>query len=213
MELVYLGHASFLLRHKNVRLVTDPFGEAVGFAQAKVEAEVVTISHSHFDHNDLSRVEGNPVVFRGPGEYEVKGLSLTGLASWHDDQAGKERGSNTIFLIDIDEMRLAHLGDLGHNLTEQQLEAMDGVEVLLVPVGGTFTLGPAEAAALVRKISPSIVVPMHYKTKRHSQKFAQLLGVEEFISQMQLQPQYEKKLSLTKSELPEETKLYILEER
>jgi len=211
MEITYLGHSSFLLRRKQVKLLTDPFSNSVGFKLKKQKVDVVTISHDHEDHNDLSQIEGNPLVIAGPGEYEIHGVMIEGFNSFHDNSLGKERGKNTIYVIDMGEMRLVHLGDLGHQLTQEELDVLDGVDVLMAPVGGSVTLEPEEMVKLIKKINPSIVIPMHYKTGGHSRSFDKLIGVEEFVKLMEMVPKNQKKLKIKKSELPEEMELVILE--
>ena len=211
MEIIYLGHSAFLFKHKQVRVVTDPVGQAAGFKQIKTEADVVTISHDHFDHNDLSLIEGEPMIINGPGEYEVKGVYITGIQSFHDNKQGKERGRNTLYTFDIDDLRICHLGDLGDKLTDKNLENLDGVDVLLVPVGGGFSLSPSLAMEVIKQVGPSVVIPMHFKTTEHNDKFAKLSGVEEFIKISNLEPRREKKLSLKKIDLAEETELVVLD--
>jgi len=214
MEISYLGHASFLLRHKSVRLLCDPFDKRVGFSQAKIKVEIVTISHDHHDHSERGMLEGEPMVIEGPGEYEIKEVSITGIASWHDDKKGELRGKNTIYTIDMDELRLCHLGDLGHKLNDKQLDLMDGVDVLMIPVGGNYTLGPKEALEVIKQIGPSVVLPMHYKTKEHNQKaFGKLVTVDKFLKQADLKAKKEKKLTLKKLDLPEEMEIVVLERR
>jgi L-ascorbate metabolism protein UlaG (beta-lactamase superfamily) len=212
MEINYLGHSTFYLKNKEVKLICDPAGEAAGFKQAKLSADIVTISHNqHEDHDDLSMITGDPMIISGPGEYEIKGVSIVGLATWHDEAEGKDRGKNTIYIIDMDDLRIAHLGDLGHKLSEKQAETLDGVDVLIVPVGGVYSLNPETAWKVVRQINPSVVIPMHYKTSEHGPVFAKLSGVEDFVKVSGLEPKKETKLFLKASELPEELELVVLD--
>lgn len=213
MEIVYLGHASFLLKSKLAKVVTDPFLKKVGFKFPKVEADLVTVSHDHFDHSNVEGVGGNPMVIQGPGEYEVKGVSVFGIQSFHDESQGKDRGKNTVYLIEAEEIRICHLGDLGTKLTDKQIELLDGVDVLMVPVGGNFSLDAATAWEITKQIGPSIVIPMLYKTKQHSKEFDKLAGVEEFVQQAGLEPRKENKLVVNKLSLAEETELVVLEKK
>ncbi|MDP4031216.1 MAG: MBL fold metallo-hydrolase [Candidatus Beckwithbacteria bacterium] len=213
MEISLLGHSSFLLKIKAAKLVTDPFGKAPGFLQVKSEADVVTISHNHHDHDDLSQISGTPVVIDGPGEYEVKGFSITGLASWHDDQGGKLRGANTVYLIEAEDMKLVHLGDQGTALNESQLAVLEGVDILFVPVGGVFSLDAQAAWKVVQSLSPRLIIPMHYQTKEHNRDFGKLATVDDFIKTVGLEPRKETKLVVSKLILPEETELVILERK
>lgn len=211
MEIIPLGHSSFLIKTKTGKLVLDPVGKAAGFTSPKTEADAVAISHDHFDHNDLSQIGGAPLVISGPGEYEIKGFSLTGIPSWHDDQQGKLRGKNTIYLIEAEDIRLCHLGDQGAPLTDAQAELLEGVDVLFTPVGGVHSLDAQTAWQVTQALSPRLVIPMHYKTAQHSRDFAQLAGVDAFIQEAGLEPRREKKLPVNKLNLPEETELVILE--
>jgi L-ascorbate metabolism protein UlaG (beta-lactamase superfamily) len=212
MEINYLGHSTFYLKNKEVKLICDPAGEAAGFKQAKLSADIVTISHNqHEDHDDLSMITGDPMIISGPGEYEIKGVSIVGLATWHDEAEGKDRGKNTIYIIDMDDLRIAHLGDLGHQLSDKKLEVLDGVDILLVPVGGVFSLDAQTAWKVVKQISPSIVIPMHFLTREHSSTFAKLSPVEDFVKVSGLEAKKEAKLTVKESELPEEMELVVLD--
>ncbi len=220
MEIIYLGHSCFLLKNREVKVVLDPFADSVGFKQAKIAADIVTISHDHKDHNDLSLVTGElastslslggPMVINGPGEYEIKQVSITGISSFHDKNKGKDRGKNTMYVVDIDDIRVAHLGDLGHKLDDKQLEELDGVDVLLVPVGGEFTIDSKEAQEVIGQVGASIVIPMHYKTSQHSKAFGKLAPVEDFVKVIGKEVKKEDKLKLKKLDLPEEMEVYIL---
>jgi len=214
MDVAYLGHASFLLRYKSVRVVCDPFNKEVGFSPVKVRADIVTVSHEHGDHNQLSGVEGEPMVIRGPGEYEIKEVSITGIQTFHDDKEGSLRGKNTSYAIDIDDLRVCHLGDLGHRLEERHLNLMDGVDILMVPVGGVYILDSKEALEVIKQIGPSVVIPMHFKTREHDKKiFGKLATVEEFIKESGMEARREKKLTVKKLDLPEEMEIIVLERK
>ena len=211
MDITYLGHSCFLLRHKSVKVITDPFDKSVGIKQVKTEADIVTISHDHGDHSGLKMVTGKPMVIRGPGEYEIKGVSITGMQTFHDEEEGALRGKNTVYTIDIDEMRICHLGDLGHKLSDKQLEDLDGIDVLMVPVGGNTSLEPKTAMAVIRQISPSIAIPMHYRTKEHNQVWKKKVTLEDFLKISGMEAKKTKKLTVTKLDLPEEMELVVLE--
>lgn len=214
MDITYLGHASFRLKGKNATLVTDPFeSSAVGLKFPKHTAcDIVTVSHGHPDHNAISQLEGNPFVIDGPGEYEIKGVGIIGIGSYHDAQKGAERGKNTIYHIDIDGVRIVHLGDLGHTLSSAEVDALGEVDVLLVPVGGVYTITAAEAAQVVNDIEPDITIPMHFNTPEHDPKtFKDLEPVHAFLKIMGkegLEPAA--KVSVTKDKLPEERQVIVL---
>jgi len=181
MLITYLGHSCFKIKTKEVTLVTDPFDKSVGINPKKTRADIVTISHQHHDHNNLGMIEDNPLVFDSPGEYESRGIFIYGFASFHDKHEGQERGPNTIFLIESEGLRICHLGDLGHLLSGKLIDELNGVDVLMVPVGGVYTINAKEAEEIVSKIEPSIVIPMHYWTPKCSFKLAK---VDEFIRNM-----------------------------
>ena len=215
MDITYLGHASFRIRGKSATVVTDPYdSDMIGMKYPKhTQADIVTVSHDHPDHNAIANIEGTPFVVRGPGEYEVKGVGVVGISVFHDDEKGAQRGKNTIYRIEVDGVSIVHLGDLGHTLTSAQVDELDGVNVLMVPVGGFFTIDPTKAVAVVNDIEPSIVIPMHYgRPELDQQKFAQLAPVSAFLKELGKQdvtPQ--SKLTVTKDKLPAEMQVVVLE--
>jgi len=217
MDITYLGHSAFKLKGKDAVVVTDPFDKKlVGFAMPQSSADIVTISHEHEDHNAWKQVGGTarrqePYVIRAPGEYEVNGVGVFGWRSFHDAQEGAERGVNTIYSIVMDGVRIVHLGDLGAVIEDDLIEGLGTVDVLLTPVGGRYSLGPKEAAIVMEKLSPSLVIPMHYKTPEHGSEFAELFGVEDFLKAMgivDLQPV--DKLKVTGDSLPEQPQVVLL---
>lgn len=209
MEIIHLGHASFKIRGKQVSLVTDPFSPAMtGLKFPKVEADIVTISHSHDDHNQASLVSGTPQIFSGPGEYETKGVKILGVSTFHDALQGSERGQNTVYQIKMDGLTLIHLGDLGHKLETREVEALNGVDILIVPVGGVYTLDGKGAAQVVGQLEPRIVIPMHYQVT--GLRFG-LEAVDKFLREMgkeEIKPQ--PKLVISKDKLPEELEVVVL---
>lgn len=219
MEIYPLGHASFRIKGKNASVVTDPYNpKMVGLAFPKhTIADVVVISHAHEDHNFVSLVEDPPgsskVVVSGPGEYEIKGIDIVGIATYHDNKDGQERGSNTIYKIDIDGIVVVHLGDLGHKLSEEQVDLLNSVDVLLIPTGGVYTIDAKTAVDIVAQLEPSIVIPIHYqRDKLNQQIFAGLTPVTAFLKEMgQEQVTPLPKLKVTKDSLPEETQIVVLE--
>lgn len=215
MEISYLGHSSFKIKGKETTIITDPFSsDFVGLKFPKVEADIVTVSHNHKDHNFIQAVEGAPFIIDSPGEYEVKGISIFGYPSFHDSKSGAERGINNIFLIEIDGINICHLGDLGVKLTDKIVEEISIADILLVPVGGITTIGPEEAVEVIKQIEPLIVIPMHFKVEGMDENFSKFSGVEQFLKEMGVE-NAEKldKLSITKDKLPEETKVVVLERK
>lgn len=218
MEITWLGHSSFRLKGKNGAVVTDPFDSSmVGFKFPKTTADIVTISHDHNDHNQKEKISGNPKppkVISGPGEYEIGGISIFGIASYHDDNLGQERGTNTIYVITLDNIRICHLGDLGHKLTQDHLSQIGQVDIALVPVGGVFTIDPGQAQEVVASMEPKVVIPMHFKVNAVSeQNFGKLATVDQFIKEMGLEPLRVEKYSVSQDELPEDMQLVILENK
>ena len=209
MEITWYGHSCFRLRGKEATVVTDPYGPDYGYTLPRIRADIVTISHHHHDHDYAQGIKGNPKFIEGPGEYEIQGVFITGIPTFHDRKRGRERGSNTVFLFDIDDLRVCHLGDLGHALDQSQVEALGDIDVLLIPVGGGPTINAAQAAEVVSLLEPKIVIPMHYKTKVLTFKldpvsrFLKEMGVEELAPQ--------ESLKVTKGSLPEETQVVALQ--
>ena len=188
MEIKYFGQSSFFIKTKDGRLVTDPFdGEMVGFKYPKVEADIVTVSHQHKDHNQIAQIDGNPLIIELPGEYEKNGIRIFGYSSYHDKQKGAQRGLNTLFKIEAEGVSVLHCGDLGMVLDDSFIDTIGAVDILLVPVGGFYTIDQSEAVELVKKFEPSIVVPMHYRTVKHSiANFGEVAPVDDFVKKMGL---------------------------
>lgn len=165
MKIRWFGHSCFLLTGTSgVRVLTDPFNEKVGYPVPAVQADIVTVSHQHFDHNHTAVVQGRFTVFDSPGSYTTHGVEIHGFPTFHDDDQGHQRGNNVLFRISLDGLTVVHCGDLGHMLTREQGESIGQVDVLLLPVGGTYTIGCAEAVELMRLLRPVITIPMHYRT-------------------------------------------------
>ncbi len=205
MIITYLGHSCFKIQDKTgtegVTVLTDPFDKTVGFRVPNCEADIVTVSHNHADHNNVSAIRANPFIIDVPGEYDTKGVMIQGISSCHDEQEGKERGQNIIFRIDMDGLVVVHLGDLGCKLDNKQLEKLTGADILMVPVGGKYTLDAKGAVEVVSQIEPRIVIPMHYKVG--SSKL-DIDSVDKFIKEMGVKPTEEEKLKIAKKDLPQE---------
>jgi len=212
MHITYLGHSCFKIQDKmgpeGVTVVTDPFDKATGFKVPNFEADIVTISHNHHDHNNINAIRANPFIIDTAGEYDVKGVMIEGVESWHDKKEGKERGKNIIYRINIEDMNLVHLGDLGHTLNDKQLEKVAGADILFIPVGGKYTIDAKQAVEIISQIEPRIVIPMHYRTKES--KINDIDGVDKFVKEVGLKPTQEEKLKISKKDLPtEEMELVI----
>ncbi len=194
-------------------MITDPFDpQQVGLDFPKKRADIVTISHEHNDHNDLSNIDGIKKVINGPGEYEVSEVSILGFPSYHDNKKGEERGTNTIYVYEMGPLRMAHLGDLGHELKDNTIQLMGDIDVLMIPVGGKYTIGPTEAVKVVQGIEPIIIIPMHYKEDGMNKEiFGELEGVDEFTKELGIPVETTKKFTAKKSTLGEDQKVVILE--
>lgn len=166
MKITWLGHSSFRLEESTgTTVVTDPFHPYVGYDMPDVSADVITVSHGHEDHAHISAVSGDPTVIRNAGFYEIGGVHLFAQKSFHDQNKGADRGANLIFKIRMDGVEVCHMGDIGEDCSAMLVESIMPVNVLLIPVGGTYTIDSAEAKEYVDKIMPDVVIPMHYKTK------------------------------------------------
>ncbi|HLN19379.1 MAG TPA: MBL fold metallo-hydrolase [Patescibacteria group bacterium] len=170
MNIQYYGHSCFKITTKpagrgqeDVTIFIDPFDKAIGLRPPQGSADLVLVTHDHHDHNNVEAIKGEPYVIDIPGEYSVKGINIVGMKTYHDKKEGAERGENTIYIFETEEMRICHMGDLGHNLSEKELEAINGVNILMIPIGGKYTLDGKEAVDIIKKIEPEIVIPIHYK--------------------------------------------------
>ena len=208
MDINWLGHSCFRIRGSHGIIITDPYPPSLGYSLGKPTARIVTVSHQHPGHSYVQGIGDEPKLITKPGEYEIGGILIIGTATFHDDQRGEKRGKNTVYLMEVDEVSVCHLGDLGHVLTTEQLEEIGNVDVLLLPVGGVSTINARVAAEVVRQREPKAVVPMHYKTQALSlelepvEKFLKEIGVKEVNSQP--------KLSFTKPSLPASTQVFLL---
>lgn len=182
MIINWYGQACFKIQSGSTTIAIDPFEKKLGLTPPKFEAQIVLITHEHFDHNNVKDIKGEPFVIDSPGEYEHMGVRIKGFFSYHDDKEGKERGINTIYKIQMEDITLAHLGDLGQRqLTEQQLDALSEIDILMVPVGGTYTIDGTTAVEIINQIEPRIVIPMHYKVKGLGVK---LDSVDDFLKEI-----------------------------
>lgn len=211
MKITWIGHSCFLIEGKDVTVITDPYDEHIPYRAPNFPANVVTVSHEHFDHNAVHRVLGSPEVVRGPGEHTARGVRFTGIATFHDEVQGKKRGENTVFTFTIDGITLAHFGDLGHVLNEEQLAQLADVQVAMIPVGGYFTIDADQAAQIVAKLPQvKVIIPMHYKTDILGPDFP-IDPVEKFTSRMQNIVEIgSEEVVLTQDSLPSSPEVWIL---
>lgn len=191
-EITWLGHACFRIKGRDATIITDPYDKSLGLGTLNQKAEIVSISHEHPHHNATSGVKGDPFVVNGPGEYEARGVFITGVWSFADSKEGKERGRNNIFLFHLDDVTVCHLGSLGHTLNSHQLEALGDVDVLMVPVGGQNALSSGKVTEVISQIEPRIVIPMHYAPGKDAtdhealDRFMKEIGSKEWTPQEKL---------------------------
>lgn len=217
MQLTWKGQACFQIvasqaNKEQVKILIDPFEDSLGIRLSPQEADLVLVTHQHFDHNNVKAAKGEPFVIDSPGEYEAKGVFVQGIPSFHDDSEGKERGANIIYTVNVEGLTICHMGDFGQKeLTSEQVEKIGQVHVLLIPVGGTYTIDGKEAGKIISQIEPSYVVPMHYALPRLKPKLA---PVEEFLRAMgRRNAEEQQKLTLKEKDLAgerEETEIIVL---
>lgn len=165
MKIKWLGHSCFLITSQaGTKILTDPFDSKVGYAPPVVEADIVTTSHNHYDHNYILAVKGEFKHLDRAGIYALHGIGITGISTFHDEVLGAKRGNNIIFIFDVDGLRICHCGDLGHIPAPEQLAAIGRIDILLIPVGGTYTVNADEAVQAVGLLKPQVTIPMHYRT-------------------------------------------------
>jgi L-ascorbate metabolism protein UlaG (beta-lactamase superfamily) len=208
MDINWLGYSCFRIRGNQAIVITDPFPPGLGYTLGKQTADIVTISHQHPRHSYLQGISGEPRLVKGPGEYEISGVLILGIAAYHDAVKGQSRGKNIVYLMEIDGVAVCHLGDIGHVLSNEQAEEMGNVDVLMLPVGGVSTINAAMAAEIIRKLEPKVVIPMHYQTPKTDRE---LEPVENFLKEMgQSLVEPKPKLTISKSNLPISTQVILL---
>lgn len=210
MVIYWLGQSAFKIQDKDLTIAIDPYGNN-GLKMPKFQADLLLITHDHPDHNNVEAIKGEPFLINGVGEYEVKNVFVYGLKGFHDNKEGKENGKITSYVLEYEGLTFAHLGDIGQdNLSERQLEKLEGVDILMIPVGGETTIDGAGAVKIISQIQPRIVIPMHYKIPGLNKK---LDPVERFLKEFGVtNPEKMEKLKIAKKDLPqEETKVIILE--
>jgi L-ascorbate metabolism protein UlaG (beta-lactamase superfamily) len=210
MKIKYLAHASFLITSSvGVTIVTDPYAVGGPFKYQPIQetADAVTVSHEHGDHNNVKAVLGNPIVLKNSGE--VKGIRFVAVPTAHDDQGGAQRGNNMIFCFEIDSIKVCHCGDLGHILTAEQLKAVGKVDVLLLPVGGFFTIDAPTAGKVCDQLKPPVIIPMHFNTEKANMPIS---GIEEFTKgKMNVSFINSSEVELNKDKLPQAPQIVVLQ--
>jgi len=209
LDITWLGHSCFRIKGKEAVVITDPCPPSFGYTVSTLQADIVTLSHSHPGHSYTEAVTGKFKEIKGPGEYELKGIFVTGIATFHDAEQGKKLGKNTVYFLEMDGLTLCHLGDIGHLPASGLIQTMGDIDILFLPVGGVSTISGSTGAEIVRHLTPKIVIPMHYKTAKlvgnlePVDKFLKELGIKDAVSLP--------KLSIIRSPLPAGTQVIVLD--
>lgn len=216
MHIIWHGQSCFEIissqqKGEQVKIVIDPFSDDIGLKLPKMEADILLVTHSHYDHNNIKGVGGESFLIENPGEYERKDVFVRGIAAFHDEKEGKERGQNTIYTIEAEEMKLCHMGDFGQQeLTPDQLETIGDIDILMVPVGGNFTIDAKGAVRVISQIEPRIIIPMHYSLPKLKVKLNDLDSFLKEMGRKSAEPQ--PKLLIKKKDLSvEEEKIVVLQ--
>jgi len=215
MKIKYLAHASFMITSDTgVKIVTDPYvpayvaGDGPSYGEIEEAADIVLVSHDHDDHNNVSAVRGNPQVIKGTGIARVKGIEFRGIPAHHDEAGGRLRGSNIMFCFELDGIRVCHLGDLGHQLTDKQVAELGRIDILLIPVGGYYTIDAQVATEVCSKLKPKVIIPMHYKTDKCCFPIA---GVDDFLQgKTNVSRPDSSEVEFKQAELPATTQIMVL---
>lgn len=217
LNIHYFGHSTFFLEFMSAKVLTDPFAKSVGYPLPDVRPDAVTISHEHFDHNAVDYLPGTATILHGLKvggndwasiDHTVGALTITNMPSYHDDQKGAKRGKNSIFIFQWENVRLAHLGDLGHDLSAAELKQLGNIDILFIPVGGNYTIDAATATKLINKIKPKIAIPMHYKTKYNKMELA---PVDTFLKGKTNVKHIKGSAKIDLNELPKTTEIWVFD--
>ena len=215
MKIKWYGHSAFLITSdQGAKIMIDPyepgaFGGQLSYGKIKDQVDIVLTSHDHADHNYTKDLPGTPQIVKGSGSKTAKGISMKGISTYHDPSQGSERGANTIFTLKIDNIQLCHLGDLGHLLSDKELAEIGPVDILLIPVGGFFTIDPKEATRVAEQIKPKIVIPMHFKTAKCGFPIA---PVEDFLKgKTNTKRPKASEATFDKATLPQQMEIVVLE--
>ncbi len=207
MKIRWRGHASFVIQAAGKQIITDPFNAELGYPLKPIEADMVMVSHVHWDHNAVETISGSPRIIKGTGIHDIDGITVKGIGCFHDRNQGRDRGKNTIFKIAAEGINLVHLGDLGHLLTAGQIQDIGETDILCIPVGGKFTIDAADAVKTVQALKPKIVIPMHFSTPHLSFALAPLEQFTTHFDQVIKKPA----LEVTAEELGAEMRVIVLD--
>lgn len=211
MKIKWFGQSCFMITAENgTKVVTDPYANMLGYKLPEIEASIVTISHNHKDHNNINAVKGSFEHIQGSGGFSKDGIKIKGVETFHDKVSGAMRGKNTVYNFNIDGINVCHCGDLGHILSSNQIEDIGNVDILLLPIGGLATINAANAVKVAKQLNPTIIIPMHYRTKALG-----LLGyifgsVDKFISISGMLAKEYKELELSKASIKDYSGIAVL---
>jgi L-ascorbate metabolism protein UlaG (beta-lactamase superfamily) len=212
MKITWLGHSAFLLETNGVRIVSDPYNtsdDRIRYQPIDMPADIVTVSHDHFDHNHVESLSGNPEIVKGAGRKTVKDITFTGIDTFHDPSHGSDRGENILYAIDAEKMRICHAGDLGHVLSADRIQALGFIDIIFIPVGGLYTVDAKEAWQIIQDISPKIVIPMHFKTPSLDFPIA---PVDSFLEgKTNIVHKQSASFEITRQDLPQEMQIIVLD--
>ena len=211
MEITYVGQSCFKIKTKETTIVIYPYNPTyTGIKLPKLESDILLISHSHEDHNYVEGVSGFSHMINSAGESEISGIFITSINTFHDEERGATRGKNLIFSIEFEDMALLHLGDLGHELSDNVIEKLPSIDILLIPVGGEYTINSKVASKIISSLEPKLVIPMHYKHNQAKEISEKLSTVDAFLDEMGGEVEKVDKLKVSKRDLPEDTKVLVL---
>ncbi len=213
MVIEYVGHACFYLTNKNdVRIIIDPYDNTIGLIPVSKEADIALLTHDHYDHNYLDGVHGNYDLIKTPGAHLVRGVKITGTELPHDASGGAERGMVVAYTIETDGMRILHMGDIGIIPPESFFEAAGKIDVLMIPVGGTYTIDAVQAHEIMNRLAPNITIPMHYKTTHLNLDIAPLHGfVTEIKKEYDISRLGSSKFEITADNLKKRDRVLLME--
>jgi L-ascorbate metabolism protein UlaG (beta-lactamase superfamily) len=197
-----------LIETEGIKIVTDPYDNSIGYGPINIPVDIVTVSHDHFDHNHVQGLKGKPETIKKKGTHNVKGITFTAIETFHDASKGTQRGNNLVFIMEAEGLRLCHAGDLGHVLSKDQIKAIGNIDILLLPVGGTYTIDADEATKVMNDLDPKLVIPMHFKTKVLNFPIS---DVDLFIKgKKNVKKANSSHLEVTKETLPKEREIWVL---
>jgi len=211
MKIKWFGQSCFMITSENgTKVLTDPFKKMLGYKLPEIEANIVSTSHNHNDHNNINAVKSSFLHLNEPGGFSKDGIEIKGVETFHDKFSGSKRGKNTVYNFKIDEINICHCGDLGHILSSNQIEEIGNVDILLLPVGGLATINAFDAAQVIKQLNPTIVIPMHYRTKALG-LIGYIFGtVDKFISASGLKAKEYEELELNKANIEDYSGIAVL---